>query len=211
MTNQTIPKRSEVPEEMTWNLKDMFASDEAWMTEYEAMKAFPAKIAAFQGTLARSAGDVLAWFRLQDEIELRLSVLMGYASCKGDEDTGNSFYQDVRGKAMNMYVSIASAAAFATPEIMAIPEEALEGFYKAAPGLERYRRYLNNESRSWRPIAAACTRSAAAGTTFSLLPRSACWPPPVKWPTLLRTLPAFSATPTRSSRTSPTARAASIP
>ena len=52
MTNQTIPKRSEVPEEMTWNLKDMFASDEAWMTEYEAMKAFPAKIAAFQGTLA---------------------------------------------------------------------------------------------------------------------------------------------------------------
>ena len=35
MTNQTIPKRSEVPEEMTWNLKDMFASDEAWMTEYE--------------------------------------------------------------------------------------------------------------------------------------------------------------------------------
>ena len=142
MTNQTIPKRSEVPEEMTWNLKDMFASDEAWMTEYEAMKAFPAKIAAFQGTLARSAGDLLAWFRLQDEIELRLSVLMGYASCKGDEDTGNSFYQDVRGKAMNVYVSIASAAAFATPEIMAIPEETLNGFYAQEPELETYRRSL---------------------------------------------------------------------
>ena len=142
MTNQTIPKRSEVPEEMTWNLKDMFASDEAWMTEYEAMKAFPAKIAAFQGILARSAGDLLAWFRLQDEIELRLSVLMGYASCKGDEDTGNSFYQDVRGKAMNVYVSIASAAAFATPEIMAIPEETLNGFYAQEPELETYRRSL---------------------------------------------------------------------
>ena len=142
MTNQTIPKRSEVPEEMTWNLKDMFASDEAWMTEYEAMKAFPAKIAAFQGILARSAGDLLAWFRLQDEIELRLSVLMGYASCKGDEDTGNSFYQDVRGKAVNVYVSIASAAAFATPEIMAIPEETLNGFYAQEPELETYRRSL---------------------------------------------------------------------
>lgn len=142
MTNQSIPKRSEVPEEMTWNLKDMFASDEAWMTEYEAMKEFPAKIAAFQGTLARSAQDLLAWFRLQDEIELRLSVLMGYASCKGDEDTGNSFYQDVRGKAMNVYVSIASAAAFATPEIMAIPEETLNGFYAQEPELETYRRSL---------------------------------------------------------------------
>ena len=142
MTNQSIPKRSEVPEEMTWNLKDMFESDQAWMAEYEAMKEFPAKIAAFQGTLARSSQDLLAWFRLQDEIELRLSVLMGYASCKGDEDTGNSFYQDVRGKAMNVYVSIASAAAFATPEIMAIADETLDRFYAQQPELETYRRSL---------------------------------------------------------------------
>ena len=142
MTNQSIPKRSEVPEEMTWNLKDMFESDQAWMAEYEAMKEFPAKIAAFQGTLARSAQDLLAWFRLQDEIELRLSVLMGYASCKGDEDTGNSFYQDVRGKAMNVYVSIASATAFATPEIMAIADETLDRFYAQQPELETYRRSL---------------------------------------------------------------------
>ena len=112
------------------------------MAEYEAMKEFPAKIAAFQGTLARSAQDLLAWFRLQDEIELRLSVLMGYASCKGDEDTGNSFYQDVRGKAMNVYVSIASAAAFATPEIMAIADETLDRFYAQQPELETYRRSL---------------------------------------------------------------------
>ena len=142
MTNQSIPKRSEVPEEMTWNLKDMFESDQAWMAEHEAMKEFPAKIAAFQGTLARSAQDLLAWFRLQDEIELRLGVLMGYASCKGDEDTGNSFYQDVRGKAMNVYVSIASAAAFATPEIMAIADETLDQFYAQQPELETYRRSL---------------------------------------------------------------------
>lgn len=142
MTNQSIPKRSEVPEKMTWNLKDMFESDQAWMAEYEAMKEFPAKIAAFQGTLARSAQDLLAWFRLQDEIELRLGVLMGYASCKGDEDTGNSFYQDVRGKAMNVYVSIASAAAFATPEIMAIADETLDQFYAQQPELETYRRSL---------------------------------------------------------------------
>ena len=142
MTNQSIPKRSEVPEEMTWNLKDMFESDQAWMAEYEAMKEFPAKIAAFQGTLARSAQDLLAWFLLQDEIELRLGVLMGYSSCKGDEDTGNSFYQDVRGKAMNVYVSIASAAAFATPEIMAIADETLDRFYAQQPELETYRRSL---------------------------------------------------------------------
>ena len=45
--------------------------------------------------------------------EKRLSRLYGYASCKGDEDTGNSFYQDMRGKAMSTLVTISSAAALA--------------------------------------------------------------------------------------------------
>jgi len=51
------------------------------------------------------------------------------------------------GKLMGVLTAVGAAFSFATPEIMAIPEEALEGFYKAAPGLERYRRYLNNERR----------------------------------------------------------------
>ena len=41
-------KRSEVPEELTWNLKDMFESDEAWMAEYEELKKVPEQIAAFR-------------------------------------------------------------------------------------------------------------------------------------------------------------------
>ena len=113
MANQTIPQRSEVPEEYTWNLKDLYESDQAWNEEYKALKTLPEQITAFRGTLGRSAEDLLAWFRLQDQVEERLSRLYGYASCKGDEDTGNSFYQDMRGKAMSTLVTISSAAAFA--------------------------------------------------------------------------------------------------
>ena len=142
MANQTIPQRSEVPEEYTWNLKDLYESDQAWNEEYKALKTLPEQIAAFRGTLGRSAEDLLAWFRLQDQVEERLSRLYGYASCKGDEDTGNSFYQDMRGKAMSTLVTISSAAAFATPEIMEIPEDTLNLFYTAQPELETYRRSL---------------------------------------------------------------------
>ena len=52
MAQNVIPKRSEVPEEFTWNLKDMFESDEAWFAEYEALKEMPARIAAFQASSA---------------------------------------------------------------------------------------------------------------------------------------------------------------
>ena len=63
MANQTIPQRSEVPEEYTWNLKDLYESDQAWNEEYKALKALPEQVTAFRGTLGRSAEDLLAWFR----------------------------------------------------------------------------------------------------------------------------------------------------
>ena len=55
MADRPIPARSEVPEESTWNLKDVFESDEAWQAEYEAFKAVPEQIEAFRGRLGESA------------------------------------------------------------------------------------------------------------------------------------------------------------
>ena len=142
MDNAKIPERSQVPEEFTWNLKDMFESDEAWYAEYEALKALPAEISAFRGRLGDDAETLLTFFRRQDEMTVRLGALYGYASCKSDQDTGNGRYQDMRGKAMSTYVAIASAASFAEPEIMALSEDRLNLFYIAQPGLEEYRRSL---------------------------------------------------------------------
>ena len=53
MADRPIPARSEVPEESTWNLRDVFESDEAWQAEYEAFKAVPEQFEAFRGRLGR--------------------------------------------------------------------------------------------------------------------------------------------------------------
>lgn len=137
-----ILKRSEVPVEYTWNLGDMFESDEAWLKEFEAMKEYPAKIAEYQGKLGKSAEKLLGFMKLSDEISVRISMLHGYANCKGDEDTGNSKYQDFRSKATAALVSVMSAMAFSTPEIMEIPDETMDKFYKDEPELETYRRSI---------------------------------------------------------------------
>lgn len=142
MDVKTVLPREQVPEEFTWNLQDMYESDEAWLREYEALKEMPARLAAFKGRLGESAETLLTYFRLEDELNVRLSMLYGYACCKGDQDTGNGFYQDLRGKAMATLVAASSADAFAAPEIMAIDEDTLNLFYIAQPGLETYRRSL---------------------------------------------------------------------
>ena len=112
MADRPIPARSEVPEESTWNLKDVFESDEAWQAEYEALKAVPEQIEAFRGRLGESAETLLEWFRLNDALSVRLEKLYGYANCKGDEDTGNSVYQGMRAKALATLVAIDAASAF---------------------------------------------------------------------------------------------------
>ena len=162
MAVNTIPKREEIPEEYTWNLADMYADDAAWNAEYEALKALPERIAAYAGRLGESAQTLLEFFRLEDEADVRLGILLGYASCKSDQDTGNAVYLDMRGKAVGIYVASSSAAAFATPEIIAIPEEKIAQFFTAAPELGIYRRSIYRIRRM-----AAHTLSAAEETLLA--------------------------------------------
>lgn len=160
-----ILKRSEVPEQDTWNLGDLFESDEAWNAEYEVMKTYPERIARFRGRLGESSESLLDCMKLDDEISLRMERLYSYANCHGDEDTGNSFYQDMRGKAMSVWVAIGSAAAFITPEIMAIDDETVERFFLECPGLETYRRSIYKVRRRKAHILSPAeeTLLAAAG------------------------------------------------
>ena len=137
-----IPERSEIPEEYTWDLRDIFESDEAWRREYEALMAMPETIAAFAGTLSRGPGRLLDFLKLDDELTVRLEKLSGYANCKGDQDLADGPSQDMRSRATACIVAIAGASAFSTPEIMAIDDTTLDRFYRECPALETYRRSL---------------------------------------------------------------------
>ena len=137
-----IPERSEIPEEYTWDMRDIFESDEAWRREYEALMAMPETIAAFAGTLSRGPGRLLDFLKLDDELTVRLEKLSGYANCKGDQDLADGPSQDMRSRATACIVAIAGASAFSTPEIMAIDDTTLDRFYRECPALETYRRSL---------------------------------------------------------------------
>ena len=189
MQEHVIPKREDVPEEFTWNLGDMFESDEAWSAEFEAAQELPMRAAAFAGRLCESAQTLYEYLRLEDEAGVRLSMLYGYASCKSDQDTANAFYQDMRGKAMSLYVAYDGAGAFATPEIIAVDDERFESFYKDEPRLETYRRVLYRVRRmaehvlseaEERLLAAAGEMAASPDNIRSIFMNADISFPPVK-------------------------------
>ncbi len=178
MDGKTILTRAEVPEEFTWDLSHMFASDEAWNAELEALRTCPAQVAAFAGRLGESAETLLQWFRLDDELNVRVYRLVEYASCRSDQDVANSYYQGLRSKALSAYVALSSAGAFASSEIMALSDETLERFYAEEPALATYRRSIDKLRRRRAHIlspecekllAAAGEISDSPHRTFSML------------------------------------------
>ena len=145
--SETIRARDQIPQEDTWALEDLYPSDESWEQALSALTARQAEAAAFAGKLGESGETLCAFLHLVEDVDGQSELLANYAMRKADQDTRNATYQAMVGKLMGVLTAVSAAFSFSTPEIMAIPEEALEGFYKAAPGLERYRRYLNNERR----------------------------------------------------------------
>ena len=145
MSNETerIPKRSEVPEEFKWALEDIYPTDDAWRADLEKLKAMPERVEAYKGRLAESAGTLLEYLRLSDEISVLADSLANYAQRRSDEDTANALYQGMVGQVMNAFVALNAAGSFETPEIISIPEETLDGFYAENEELRLYKRSLD--------------------------------------------------------------------
>lgn len=142
-----IRKRSEIPVEDTWALEDIYSSDEAWEQEMAAMAEDQAALAAFAGHLADSAETLYRFIEKLEKTNAKALLLGNYCMRRVDEDTRNATYQAMNGKFMNMVVALDASCSFETPEIMAISDEKLAGFYTEYPALERYRRYLTDLRR----------------------------------------------------------------
>ncbi len=171
-----IPNRDEIPAEDKWAVEDLYATDELWAQELDTLAADQEALAAFAGTLAKSGEILCAYLTRMEQVNYKAHRLANYAMRKGDEDTRNATYQAMVGKFHSVAVALDAACSFDTPEIMAISDEALDGFYAACPGLERYRRYLTNLRRrkahtlsaaEEKLLAAAGEMAGAPGQIFS--------------------------------------------
>lgn len=147
MSEERIPKRSEVPEQFKWALEDIYATDEKWAEDLQKLKAMSERIAAFKGRLSESADTLYDFMQLSDEISVLCDSLGNYAQRRSDEDTANAKYQGFLGQLMNAYVAVNSAGSFETPEIISIEEDKLQKFYEDKPELKLYKRALDKLRR----------------------------------------------------------------
>ncbi|MBX7213063.1 MAG: oligoendopeptidase F [Thermoflexales bacterium] len=120
MSPATVPARSEIPAEATWDTAALFATPEAWEAELKAVDAELPKLLAFKGRLGDNAATLADYLALQDALSARLNKLFMYANLNHSVDTADPVWLARNGQVMAFLAKARAAMAFYRPEVLRI-------------------------------------------------------------------------------------------
>ncbi|HIB3154826.1 TPA: oligoendopeptidase F [Enterococcus faecium] len=163
MEVKQLPKREELPENLTWDLTKIFSSDKEFDEKYLELSEKLKKSEKYKGTLNQGASQFL------DAIEFVLSVyrqneiIYVYAHLKNDQDTGNTEYQALYARASSLFSKVSEAVSWFEPEILQLSDERIWQYFKEEPKLEVYRHYIQQIVDNRAHVLSADQESLLAG------------------------------------------------
>ncbi|MFC1761311.1 oligoendopeptidase F [Planctomycetota bacterium] len=141
-------EREDLAQTDQWKLEDICPSDQAWGQAKDKLASEYGDLAQYQGTLADSAGRLLACLELSSRIDKELSRLYCYASMKSDQDTRVSDYLGLKQQIQKLVTDVSTTASFIDPEIVAMDQATIDTFLAQEPKLKIYEMYLNDLQRT---------------------------------------------------------------
>ncbi|CAH1852540.1 oligoendopeptidase F [Convivina praedatoris] len=133
--------RQAVPEELTWDLASIFASDDNFELAFQAVVQAAEALQQYQGQVGTSATSLVTALQADLKLERQFEKVFVYAHQKYDQDTTNDQYAALNARVQSLYAQVSQATAFIQPEILAIPNEKLDQ-YLANPVLKPYQHFL---------------------------------------------------------------------
>jgi oligoendopeptidase F len=171
-------ERDNIDEKYKWNLDEIYPSVEAWQKDKEKIKERLPQITKFKGQLGVSGSKLKEAFETFFMIRKEYSKAAGYAARLSDQDTRESEPQAMKQAIRQLGTEFSKAAAYINPEILSIPKDKMDGFFKEEAGLETYRHIIDDIQRSRDHIlsedqeaiiAEAGRMSGTAQSAFSIL------------------------------------------
>lgn len=140
-------KRSEVREEDTWNVKDMYENVEAWEADLTEIQKNTKEVVKMEGQVAASAKNLFFVLETLAKIGQKIKFAYNYAQRLFDQDQKDATHQAMSAKVGMLYAEVSSQIAFINPEILETEDEVLEKYYKEIPELELYRKQIEEIKR----------------------------------------------------------------
>lgn len=129
---KTIPVRKNVEIKDTWDLKKLFANDEAWEKAFKSLESKIGGYGKFRGKLGESPAALKRCLEFDVEVEKLAEQIGSYAFLKSCEDVADSTYQGMIARYTFAATRAGEAASYIAPEIQAMPAERLREFIRSA-------------------------------------------------------------------------------
>ena len=133
-----IPKRSEVPTALTWDLTTIFPDEAAFKAAIAAIKTQTTVVAGLKGQLAQSGAALYRVTTAVFDLNRQLERVYVYASLNNDQDTGNAAAQALMGQAESLVATVGAATAWFEPEVLALSADQLQTLIDNEPRLADY-------------------------------------------------------------------------
>lgn len=121
-------KRSEVPLEATWNLKDLFETKEVWEAEVQSIQASVSTVTQYKGKLSQSASTLLGCLLAEEELHKRMIKVITYASLHMSGDATDTANVQMMGQISSVTSEIQSDLSFIKSEILDLSEDTIKQF-----------------------------------------------------------------------------------
>jgi len=146
--SKVIPDREEISQQYKWNLKDIFTSDEEWESEFKSVSEKLSGYQDFEGKLAVSAGNLLACFKFDEEVNIKLDQLHLYAMLSKDSDMRVGKYHSMDDRVKSLNAKVSAASSFIRPELLKIPDNKLKFIIDSNEDLKIYGHWIDDLLRS---------------------------------------------------------------
>ncbi len=152
---RAIPQRADIDTKYTWNLADVYQSNDSWEADYRKAELLVEKAGQFAGRLSGSAETLYGCLETRSELSLICDNLYQYAKLSKDLDNRVSLYQAMTDRAAMLSSRIMAAFSFLEPELLAMDDEQLIAMSRQFPKTDVHDFYLKELMRSRSHIRSA--------------------------------------------------------
>ncbi|MCW8069665.1 oligoendopeptidase F [Enterococcus lactis] len=163
MEVKQLPKREELPENLTWDLTKIFSSDQEFDEKCLELSEKLKKSEKYKGTLDQGASQFLDAIEFVLSVYRQTEIIYVYAHLKNDQDTGNTEYQALYARASSLFSKVSEAVSWFEPEILQLSDERIWQYFKEEPKLEVYRHYIQQIVDNRAHVLSADQESLLAG------------------------------------------------
>lgn len=139
--------RKDIQTEYKWDFNQIYPNWEQWQADFDALKKEVNDLKAMQGSLGKSANDLLSAFVKHDEIEKQSYKIYAYPALQKSTDNRDNAVQAKLQEVTQFFATMQTATSWMAPELMEIPKAKWIGWIAKTPELEPFRFGLENLHR----------------------------------------------------------------